>query len=123
MTDGSDSRRDLFPCSALPEQPGDARLVGLYPQVQEGRWMQRLKVLGGRLTGEQWRTLARIADQFTPTAPLHLTTRQDVEIHDLTAEQIPAVQKIIDDSGVSCLGACGDTLRPRKYRSAGLSCQ
>lgn len=111
MTDSGDAKRDLFPCSAIPDQPPDARLVGLYPQVQEGRWMQRLKIPGGRLTGEQWRTLAGIARRFTPTAPLHLTTRQDVEIHDLTAEQVPAVQEIVDRSGVSCLGACGDTLR------------
>ena len=73
--------------------------------------MQRLKVLGGRLSGTQWRVLGQIVRLYTPQTPLHLTTRQDVEIHNLTAEEVPHVQRMIDEAGLSCLGACGDTLR------------
>jgi len=103
--------RNLFPCKAIPEDPGQARLIGLYGQGQEGLWLQRVKVPGGRLTGSQWRALAEIARRFTPRTPLHLTTRQDVEIHDLTAEQVPAVQEALASAGLSCLGAAGDTWR------------
>jgi hypothetical protein len=64
-----------FPVRAVPEEGRLARLVGLYPQRQEGFFLQRVRAAGGRLTSEQWKTLAGI--QTTLTAePLHLTTRQ-----------------------------------------------
>ena len=100
-----------FPCRQVPEDPHVARLMGLYSQRQEGQWMQRLKVLGGHLTGQQWRGLADIVRQFTPDCPLHLTTRQDIELHTLTDDRIPGVQHRIAEMGLTCLGACGDTLR------------
>lgn len=100
-----------FPCGDVPDDAGIARLVGLYPQVQEGLWMQRVKVLGGKLTGPQWRALAQIAREQTPTAPLHLTTRQDVELHDVTADRVGAVQRSLAEASLTSLGACGDTLR------------
>ena len=101
----------VFPCERLPEDPHAARLLGLYPQRQEGLWMQRVKVLGGLLGPQQWRALARIARDSAPATPLHLTTRQDVELHDLSAGQVPAVQQALADCGLTTVGACGDTLR------------
>ena len=100
-----------FPCAELPSEPGDQKLLGLYRQVQEGMWLQRVKVPGGRLDGLQWRALASVAGRFTPNTPLHLTTRQDVEIHDLTPDDIPAVQVELSAAGLTCLGAAGDTYR------------
>jgi len=73
--------------------------------------MQRIKILGGRLSGEQWRCLAEVARRFTPQPPLHLTTRQDIELHDLTEAMIPDVQQQLAAAGISGLGGCGDTLR------------
>ncbi|MFQ6049240.1 MAG: hypothetical protein ACE5K7_07745 [Phycisphaerae bacterium] len=92
-----------FPCRTVPEELKTARLIGLYPQRQQGLWMQRVKVLGGLLSGGQWRALGEIVRQFTPQTPLHLTTRQDVELHDLTAGQIPAVQQRLAEAGLSGL--------------------
>jgi len=100
-----------FPCRKLPDDPSAARLIGLHPQRQQGLWMQRLKITGGRLTGDQWRALADVAARYTPGTPLHLTTRQDIQIHDLTAEKIPAVQQALAEAGMNCLGAGGDSLR------------
>lgn len=100
-----------FPCGRVPDDRGAARLIGLYPQRRSGRWMQRVKVLGGRLTAGQWRALAGIARRFTPRTPLHLTTRQDVELHDLTDEQVPAVQRALARADLTGVAACGDTLR------------
>ncbi|HAU38790.1 MAG TPA: hypothetical protein DCX07_13870 [Phycisphaerales bacterium] len=73
--------------------------------------MQRVKVPGGALTGDQWRGLAEIVRRFTPDTPLHLTTRQDLEIHDLSDVQVPAVQHRLATLGLTSVGACGDTLR------------
>jgi len=107
----SDQSRTTFPCRSVPEDPAVARLVGLYPQRQEGLWVQRVKVLGGLLTAGQWSALGRIARRFTPRSPLHLTTRQDVELHDIAAELVGDVQRALCDAGLTGLGACGDTLR------------
>ena len=97
-----------FPCRQVPDDPHAARLLGLYSQRQEGQWMQRLKVLGGHLTSQQWRGLADIVRQFTPDCPLHLTTRQGIELHTLTDDRIPGVQHRIAEMGLTCLGACGE---------------
>ncbi len=100
-----------FPCKAIPGDPGAARLLGLYPQRRDGLWMQRVKVLGGRLSPEQWSGLGRLAEELTPTAPLHLTTRQDIELHDLDAGTAPEAQRRLAALGLSGAGGCGDTLR------------
>ena len=107
---GADERTG-FPISVFPADETAQRLVGLYPQVQEGLWMQRIKVLGGRLTAIQWQTLAEIAKDLTPATPLHLTTRQDVELHGLTADRAVLAQRAIATVGLTGLGAGGDTLR------------
>jgi sulfite reductase (ferredoxin) len=100
-----------FPSVAIPHDASAARLLGLYPQVREGLWLQRVRILGGILTARQWRSLTDIAHRFTPATPLHLTTRQDVEIHDLSEDLVPAVQQHMILAGLTGLGACGDTLR------------
>lgn len=87
------------------------KLLGLYPQRQEGLWMQRVVVPGGVLTGDQWRAFAALAREFTPSTPLHLTTRQDVELHDVSPAQVPAIHKRLHEVGLSTLGAGGDSLR------------
>ena len=55
--------------------------------------------------------MAAIARQFTPATPLHLTTRQDVELHDLTDADVPAAQRRLAAAGLTSLGSGGDTLR------------
>jgi len=100
-----------FPCDALPDDPAASRLLGLYPQRQDGRWMQRVKALGGVLTAAQWRALGAAAAELTGGTALHLTTRQEIELHDLSADQVPDVQRRIAAAGLPGLGACGDTLR------------
>ena len=71
----------------------------------------RVKVLGGDLSADQWRTLAAIAAEFTPDTPLHLTTRQDVELHGVPADQVPLIQQRLAPSGLAGKSSCGDTVR------------
>ncbi|MFC1735566.1 hypothetical protein ACFL1X_05575 [Candidatus Hydrogenedentota bacterium] len=103
--------RPGFPCQRMPEDDGTARLLGIYDQCQEGLFMQRLKIRGGRLTLTQWRTVAELAMRYTPEYPLHLTTRQDLEFHGVTAENIPALHQGLYEADITTVGACGDTLR------------
>jgi sulfite reductase (ferredoxin) len=103
--------RTIFPSSRIPADTKQARLLGMYPQIQDGLWMHRIKVPGGILNAGQWRALAAIAREFTPNAPLHLTTRQDIELHDLSESQIGPVQQRLAGAGLTSLGSGGDGLR------------
>jgi len=100
-----------FPCMEFPADTRHARLLGIYPQRQEGRFMQRVRIPGGILSADQWRALAAIARRLTPGAPLHLTTRQDIELHDLSAGDVPIAQQLLAQADMTSLGAGGDTLR------------
>ncbi len=103
--------KHIFPVDEVPEAPGAARLAGLYPQRQEGFFMQRIKVPGGRITTAQWRAVADLAVRYTPDYPLHITTRQDIQLHGVRPEDVPAVQQGIADAGLTASAACGDSLR------------
>jgi len=100
-----------FPCMEFPSDTRHAKLLGIYPQRQAGLYMQRVRIPGGVLSGDQWRVLARIARQFTPATPMHLTTRQDIELHDLSTADVPAVQQLLAKAALTTMGSGGDTLR------------
>ncbi len=101
----------LFPCSSLPEDSSECRLLGLYPQRRDGLWLQRIKIPGGVVTANQWSALAAACRRYTPSTPLYLTTRQDMEFHNITPDVIPHLQADLIKAGFSGLGACGNTLR------------
>jgi sulfite reductase (ferredoxin) len=88
-----------------------SRLLGVYPQKQEGLFMQRVKIFGGRITPHQWRTVARLAAFYTPQIPLHLTTRQDIEFHNVLSKDLAALQQALAAAGLSTLAAGGDSVR------------
>jgi sulfite reductase beta subunit-like hemoprotein len=67
--------------------------------------------LSGILTHEQWAALAALCRCYTPSAPLLLTTRQDIEFHNVSTEAIPLLQAGLARICLSSIGACGDTLR------------
>jgi sulfite reductase beta subunit-like hemoprotein len=100
-----------FPCKSLPEDPGEARLLGIYVQRGEAGYMQRVKVPRGTIRPGQLRALARLAARYTPDYPLHVTTRQDVELHGVEPQDVPAVQHGIAEVGLTTVATCGDSLR------------
>ena len=107
----ADTAPPAFPCREFPAQQRHARLLGIYPQRQPGRFMHRVRIPGGILSASQWRVLAQIPRRFSPATPLHLTTRQDIELHDLSADDVPGVQRALAEVGLTSLGSGGDTLR------------
>jgi sulfite reductase beta subunit-like hemoprotein len=87
------------------------RVLGVYPQRQGGLYMQRVKVPGGRLNWYQWRRLAELAAAHSGGFPVHTTTRQDVELHNIRADDIAAVQQGLAEVALTTFGACGDSVR------------
>jgi len=87
------------------------RLLGVYPQKQDGFFMQRIRIPAGRISWPQWRRIAELAIKHTPGVPLHLTTRQDIELHDVTRELIPAVHEGLAEAALTIFGAGGDSVR------------
>jgi len=87
------------------------RLLGVYPQKQDGLFMQRIRIPGGRISWPQWRKIAELAVTYTPGVPLHLTTRQDIELHNVAHELIPAVHEGLAEVALTIFGAGGDSVR------------
>ena len=102
---------DQKPDSALQFTVAADKLHGVYPQKQTGLYMQRIKIPGGRIKWPQWRTIAQIQKSFSPDTPVHLTTRQDIELHNLRLDDIAKIQQALIDAGLSVYGAGGDSLR------------
>ncbi len=95
--------------------------VGLYPQRQGGdAFMLRIKVPGGRLTGEQARTIGRITDEHARgpwSNPVFgegfcdITTRQDIQLHWVKLADVPEIWRRLEKVGMTTVQACGDSAR------------
>lgn len=87
------------------------RILGTYPQKQDGLFMQRIKVFGGRINWAQWRRIAHLAASYTPRCELHVTTRQSIELHDISGGDVPAIQRGLSEAALVLFGAGGDSIR------------
>lgn len=99
-----------FPATKVPDSE-DEKLLGIYRERDGSRVLQRVRIAGGRITPAQLRALAAAAQRAGARAALHLTTRQDIELHSLRPELIPETQHAIDAAGLTVVGAAGDTVR------------
>jgi sulfite reductase (ferredoxin) len=71
--------------------------------------MVRASVPGGRITGDQWRALDRVA--ALADDKLRLTTRQGVQYHVVYKNELRQLVAGINGSLLTTLGACGDVVR------------
>ncbi|MDF1551619.1 MAG: nitrite/sulfite reductase [Deferrisomatales bacterium] len=94
--------------SSTPD--ADLRILGIYPQAQNNRYMLRVKVPGGALSAVQARQLADLSEAFS-RGVLHLTTRASLELHDLTRASLELVLQRLDAAGLTSRGACGGAVR------------
>ncbi|WP_016988639.1 HEPN domain-containing protein [Flavobacterium sp. ACAM 123] len=83
---------------------------GVYGQRQEGVQMIRIKLPFGRVTSEQLERITKVSDEYS-TGRLHITTRQDIQIHYVSLDRTPELwaQLAIDD--ITLREACGNTVR------------
>jgi sulfite reductase beta subunit-like hemoprotein len=88
------------------------RWYGIYEQKpNEGHFMWRIKLPGGRLTPAQLRIIGRLAQDYARGFG-DITTRQDIQLHWMTIENFPdAFDRIYRQAGLYTTFACGDTPR------------
>jgi sulfite reductase (ferredoxin) len=83
---------------------------GVYGQRQQGVQMVRIKLPYGKMTFAQWKRISDVSDEFS-TGNLHLTTRQDVQIHYVSLERTPELWSLLEKESITMREACGNTVR------------
>ena len=83
---------------------------GVYGQRQPGVQMVRIKLPYGKMTLAQWKRIADVSDEFA-IRNLHLTTRQDVQIHFVSLDRTPELWNLLEQDKITIREACGNTVR------------
>ncbi|HET9062881.1 MAG TPA: nitrite/sulfite reductase, partial [Candidatus Binatia bacterium] len=72
--------------------------------------MQRIKIPFGGVTPRQLEVLADLAEEYSDEI-LHVTTRQDVQLHFIHIEDTPAIMRRLAAVGITTREACGNSVR------------
>ncbi|MFV9552203.1 HEPN domain-containing protein [Algibacter sp. PT7-4] len=83
---------------------------GVYGQRQEGVQMIRIKVPYGKLKSNQLRRIAAVSDEYS-RGRLHITTRQDIQIHYVDLNRTPELWAELEKDEVTVREACGNVVR------------
>lgn len=83
---------------------------GVYGQRQLGVQMFRTKFPFGRINTKQLVRLATLSEQYA-SSNLHLTTRQNIQLHYVKVTDAPAMWAGLEDVGATAREACGNTVR------------
>jgi sulfite reductase (ferredoxin) len=83
---------------------------GVYGQRQPGVQMVRIKLPFGKVTFKQLLRIADVSDEYG-SGNLHLTTRQDIQIHYVSLDRTPQLWEELQRDDVTIREACGNTVR------------
>ena len=83
---------------------------GVYGQRQQGVQMIRIKLPFGKVSIKQLLRIADISDEYS-NGNLHLTTRQDIQIHYVSLEKTPELWAKLEEDDITLREACGNTVR------------
>ncbi|HTR73386.1 MAG TPA: hypothetical protein VMG80_07295, partial [Solirubrobacteraceae bacterium] len=76
----------------------------------DGLFMLRVKFPNGIVTAEQMRTIGELAERYGRGMG-DITTRQNIQLHNLAIEDVPVVLDDLNAVGLSFTQACGDVWR------------
>jgi sulfite reductase beta subunit-like hemoprotein len=102
-------------CAAGPGalEPDDhyrLKTYGVCAQRQTDLFMMRMRVAGGRLDAQQITTVADVAHRYAD-GRVHLTTRQNLELHSVELANAAKAYTELDAVGLAGRSACGHTIR------------
>ena len=83
---------------------------GVYGQRQQGVQMIRIKLPFGKISTKQLLRIADISDEYS-NGNLHLTTRQDIQIHHVSLDRTPELWAKLEQDDITLREACGNTVR------------
>ncbi|HEY8942642.1 MAG TPA: nitrite/sulfite reductase [Polyangiaceae bacterium] len=72
--------------------------------------MQRIKIPMGKLSAEQLDVLSELAEEYSDQI-LHVTTRQDIQLHFVHIEDAPDLMRRLAAVGITTREACGNSVR------------
>ena len=72
--------------------------------------MQRIKIPAGGVNAKQLETLAELAEEYSDGI-VHVTTRQDFQLHYVHIEDTPSVMRRLAAAGITTREACGNSVR------------
>jgi sulfite reductase (ferredoxin) len=99
--DGQKTKTLAFPSGEITKGPST---------MWDAPGMQRIKVPFGRITPEQLEAIAECAEEYSDSI-LHVTTRQDFQLHYVHIEDTPDLMRRLAASGITTREACGNTVR------------
>jgi sulfite reductase beta subunit-like hemoprotein len=116
--DGLDALADIYRYAEAGDPrilPADEALFkwhGLYTQrpAKDGYFMVRIRIPGGQLTSTQLRAIAELSNAYG-RGLADITVRQNIQLHWVRIENIPAIFEHLQRVGLSTTEACGDTVR------------
>jgi len=83
---------------------------GIYGQRQPGVQMIRIKLPYGKVTAQQLRRISDVSEEYS-TGRLHITTRQDIQIHYVSLDRTPELWAELEQDDITIREACGNTVR------------
>ena len=83
---------------------------GVYGQRQQGVQMIRIKLPYGKVRSNQLRRISEVSDEYS-RGRLHITTRQDIQIHHVDLNRTPELWAELERDDVTLREACGNVVR------------
>src|SRR6202161_2240031 len=83
----------------------------LEPEELDARYfMRRIRMDGGQLSTEQLRVISDISVKYA-RGTADVTDRQNIQLHWIEIESVPAIWEALESAGLDTTEACGDTPR------------
>jgi sulfite reductase (ferredoxin) len=99
--DGAETRRLEFPNATLTKGP---------ETYWDAPGMMRIKIPMGIVSAEQLEVMAELAEEYSDSI-LHVTTRQDIQLHFINIEDTPDLQRRLAAVNITTREACGNSVR------------
>jgi sulfite reductase (ferredoxin) len=90
--------------------PGERTGSAEPEELEDEFFMLRIRIDGGVMTSEQLRAIAWASEEFGRDVA-DITDRQNVQLHWIRIEDVPAIFERLDGVGITTAEACGDTPR------------
>lgn len=89
----------------LLDNIGDLKQIGILQQKQKGLYTIRIKSVAGDFSFAELNTISEVSKNYAD-GKVHLTTRQGIEIHNISEKNIKYAKEDLEKNGVH-LGVCG----------------